>query len=154
MLMEIYQHDRPDMFQFVLLGELMGGRVQDLECAWKTANSILAGKELVVDVSAVTKADHLGVALLSRLRESGARLAASRPPNNVEFIQSIGIAVVASARRQSHRPMGFLRCFRSLLGIILRGACPQTDAPPGANWITQSSRPMLAFRSRGEFCIA
>jgi ABC-type transporter Mla MlaB component len=78
--MDMYQHDSATMFQFVLRGELIGDPVQDLEHAWKTAKSILAGKELVVDISGITNADPSGVDLLSRMRESGARLTAALTP--------------------------------------------------------------------------
>lgn len=77
--MEIYQHDSGVMFLFVLRGELIGSRVGELEQAWSTARSILRGKELVVDVSGVTNADREGVELLSRMRESGARLSPALP---------------------------------------------------------------------------
>ena len=55
--MDIYQHDSATMFQFVLRGELIGDRVRDLEHAWNTATSILAGKELVVDIAGITNAN-------------------------------------------------------------------------------------------------
>lgn len=76
--MDMHQHDRATMFEFVLRGELTGHRVVDLEHAWDTAKSILAGKELVVDIAGIVRADPAGVELLCRMRESGARLAAAR----------------------------------------------------------------------------
>jgi len=82
--MDMYQHDSATMFQFVLRGELMGDRVQDLAHAWNTARSILAGKDLVVDISGITSADPLGVDLLSRMRESGARLTPATPLRSEE----------------------------------------------------------------------
>jgi hypothetical protein len=83
------------MFQFVLRGELIGDRVRNLEHAWKTAKSILAGKELVVDISGITDADASGVDLLSRMRESGARLTAALPPESEGFVRSLGVPLVA-----------------------------------------------------------
>lgn len=73
--MEIYQHDSATMFRFVLRGELTGEAVKQLQNAWTTAKSILAGKILHIDLSGLTHADLPGVNLLSRMRESGARLA-------------------------------------------------------------------------------
>jgi anti-anti-sigma regulatory factor len=67
------------MFRFVVAGELNGSAAKELEQAWKTAASILNGKELVVDISGVTSADSSGADLLSRMRESGARLIAAAP---------------------------------------------------------------------------
>jgi ABC-type transporter Mla MlaB component len=77
--MDVYQHDSATMFRFVLLGELRGDRVAGLRHAWITAQSIVGTKELVVDISGITTADRAGVELLSRMRESGARLAAALP---------------------------------------------------------------------------
>ena len=77
--MDMYQHDSSTMFRFVLRGELRGERVEELEHAWTTARSILGTKELVVDISGITEADPAGVELLSRMRESGARLRTALP---------------------------------------------------------------------------
>jgi hypothetical protein len=56
---------------FVLHGEA----VKQLQNAWTTAKSILAGKILHIDLSGLTHADVTGLDLLSRMHESGARLA-------------------------------------------------------------------------------
>lgn len=93
--MEMYQHDSATTFQFVLRGELIGDRVRDLEYAWNTAKSILAGKELVVDISGIMNADTAGVDLLSRMRESGARLSAALPPESEGFLRSLGVPAAA-----------------------------------------------------------
>jgi hypothetical protein len=74
--MDVYLHDSSTALRFVLRGELAGGGAQDLEHAWTTANSILGSRELVVDISAVTDADACGRELLSRMRQSGARVTA------------------------------------------------------------------------------
>lgn len=93
--MEMYQHDSPTSFRFALAGELSGDRVQDLEHAWNTARSVLARKELVVDLSGVTYADSPGIDLLYRMRESGARLTAALPPQSEDFLRSLGVPVAA-----------------------------------------------------------
>ncbi len=93
--MEIYQHDSSATFRFVLRGQLAGSRVQELEHAWNAAKSILAGKELVVDISGVANADRAGLDLLSRMRESGARLSAALPPESEEFLRSLGVPAAA-----------------------------------------------------------
>ena len=111
--MDMYQHDRATMFQFVLRGELAGNQVQDLEHAWNTAQSILAGRELVVDISGITNASPPGVDLLSRLRKSGARLTAALPPESEEFLRSLGIPVAApGSRRTCLRARKLLRLAR------------------------------------------
>lgn len=87
--MEIYQHDSAAMFRFVLRGELIDGRVTELEHAWSTAKSILKGKELVVEISGITNADSRGVDLLFRMRESGARLSPELPRELEAFSEFI-----------------------------------------------------------------
>lgn len=72
--MDMYQHDSAASFRFVLRGELAGNGVWQLEHAWHTAKSILAGKDLIVDISRITNTDLPGRELLHRMRESGARL--------------------------------------------------------------------------------
>ena len=95
----MYLNDSAQNFEFVLHGELAGGAVQHLEQAWITATSILNGKEVFVDVSALTAADVRGFDLLSRMTESGARLRAARPPQSEDFLRSLGVRVVAPPRR-------------------------------------------------------
>jgi ABC-type transporter Mla MlaB component len=100
--MDMYQHDSATRFQFVLRGELNGNGVQDLEHAWSTAKSTLAGKELVVDISGITNADRSGVDLLSRMRDSGARLTAALPSESEDFLQSLGVPMAAPRGRRGN----------------------------------------------------
>jgi anti-anti-sigma regulatory factor len=112
--MIIYQHDSAMMYRFVLRGELAGQRVQELEQAWNTAKSILNGKELVIDVSGITDADQSGVGLLVRMRESGARLTATLPPESEELLRSLGLPVPAPrARFVRTSVLRLLRAYRS-----------------------------------------
>lgn len=112
--MTMYQHDSPTTYRFVLRGELAGERVQDLEQAWNTAKSILDGKELVVDVSGITDADHSGVGFLARMRESGARLTAALPPESEELLRSLGLPVPAPRSRFiGTSVLRLLRAYRS-----------------------------------------
>jgi anti-anti-sigma regulatory factor len=97
----------------VLSGELTGQQVQDLEQAWITAQSILNGKELVVDVSGLTRADEFGVDLLTRMRGSGARLTAALPPKSEELLRSLGLSVAAPRGQCARaRVLRFLRLAR------------------------------------------
>jgi ABC-type transporter Mla MlaB component len=89
--MQIVQHDSSAMFRFVLRGELTGKIVQELQHAWITARSILGSKELVVDVSGITKADPAGVEVLIRMRESGARLTAGGPTGSAGLLRTLGV---------------------------------------------------------------
>lgn len=89
--MDTYQHDSATMFRFVLRGELCGESVVDLQHAWITAQSILGTKDLVVDISGIRRADAAGLALLSRMRDLGARLVAALPAESLEFLHAMGI---------------------------------------------------------------
>lgn len=100
--MDMYQYDSATMFQFVLRGELIGDRVRELEHAWITAKSILEGKELIVDVSGITSADPSGVDLLSRMRESGARLTAALPAESEDFLRSVGVPMATPRGRHGN----------------------------------------------------
>ena len=75
--MDMYQHDSPNSFRFVLRGDLTDAGVQQLQFAWETAKSILNGKELIIEVSGLRRVDHAGSDLLARMRESGARITAA-----------------------------------------------------------------------------
>ena len=112
--MEMYQHDHAAMFRFVLRGSLTGGCVPELECAWTTAKSILNGRELAVDVSGLTNADPFGVELLSRMRDSGARLTAALPPASEELLRPLGVLVAApGGELLRNRVLRFLRLGRA-----------------------------------------
>jgi len=114
--MTTYLNDSVQTFEFVLHGELTGDAVRSLEQAWITATSILNGKEVFVDVSALKAADTQGFDLLSRMTESGARLRATRPPRSEDFLRSLGVLVVAPPRRSGWpRFLGMRRLF-SLFG--------------------------------------
>jgi ABC-type transporter Mla MlaB component len=122
--MEMHQHDSAQAFRFVLSGELAGDAVQQLEWAWETAKSILAGRDLIVDVSGIANADRSGGELLCRMRESGARLTAALPPVSGGFLRSLGVPVAAPTLR----PGLFARlCGRRSGGAILELTGRETD---------------------------
>ena len=110
--MKMLQHDSATMFRFVLQGELTGDRVREFEHAWTAARSILGTKALVVEISGITNADAAGVELLSRMRETGARLNAALPPASAEFIRSMGIPVAPPAQSPNTWTRKVLRVLR------------------------------------------
>jgi hypothetical protein len=105
--LDIYQHDSAAMLQFVLRGNLAGAPVKYMEHSWRTARSTLGTRRLVVDVAGLTGADSEGMELLSRMRESGARLTAAQPPVSPELTRSLGVPAGAHGRRQ-HRGTGIM----------------------------------------------
>ena len=110
--MEMYLNDSAKSFEFVLHGELTGNAVQSLKQAWITAASILNGKKVFVDVSALTAADADGMELLGRMTGSGARLRAARPAQSKEFLRSLGVPAVTPPRRSGWpRILGVRRLF-------------------------------------------
>lgn len=86
-VLDIYQHDSADTFRFVLREELAKIEVQQLQCTWETAKSILNGKDHIIEVSGVAKADSVGVDLLTRIRESGAQIIAARAPGCEDLLR-------------------------------------------------------------------
>ena len=115
--MQMYLNDSVKTFEFVLQGELTGNSVQSLEYAWITATSILNGKEVLVDVSALTAADAQGIELLDRMTGSGARLRAALPPHSEGFLRSLGVLVAA--------PPGV-----AALGYWASGGCSDSPRKP------------------------
>jgi ABC-type transporter Mla MlaB component len=109
----MYLNDSVKSFEFVLQGELTGDAVRSLEQAWMTATSILGGKDVFVDASALTAADADGMGLLCRMSGAGARLTAARHVQSPEFLSMLGVPQ-PSAPRHSSRPWmsGVLRLFR------------------------------------------
>ena len=108
--MDIYLHDRSAAFQFVLRGKLVGDWVQRLEHAWRTAMSVLQGKEVVVDLTGITDADPKGFDLLVRMRAAGARLTASQPARSNAILTRLGISLPRANRsRLGWRALRFLR---------------------------------------------
>jgi ABC-type transporter Mla MlaB component len=94
---DFYQHDSAAMFRFVLRGELCGASVEELEHAWTAAASVMREKELVVDLGGLTGADLAGIALLSRMRESGARFTSALPPQSDALARWLGVPFAAPA---------------------------------------------------------
>ena len=139
MSMEMYQHDSAARFRFVLRGALAGEQATELEHAWTTAESILTGKELVVDLSGLTGADESGVSLLSRMRAAGAQLTAAPPFASKEFLGLLGVPVVVPSGRFS--AAGFVRL---LCGRVFRRRVLESVASPmsDARMFTRGSRPL------------
>jgi hypothetical protein len=107
-----FQHDGAATFRFVLIGRLYGRYTEDLEHAWTTARSVINGKELVVDVSSVTGMDAAGSDLLSRMRNSGARVVLPTPPETGSVWTAWWRKCAAAVRRLVPTRLPILRALR------------------------------------------
>ena len=73
-MLRIFIHDQVPMTSFVLQGKLIGPWVKELEKYWDWAQGTRASKPMLVDLADVSFIDADGRALLTRMREKGARL--------------------------------------------------------------------------------
>jgi anti-anti-sigma regulatory factor len=112
--MILYQHDYAAMFRFVLIGDLTGESVDELRCAWQTAGSVLKGRDLVLDLSGLADVDADGLELLSRMKDSGARIESRQAPEREEIRRFLEFAPAATngnghARGRSRGWLRFVR---------------------------------------------
>ena len=61
-----YMHDGPDAFRFELTGRLSKDAARDLEQAWRTAESTIGKRLVIIDLSGLTGIDRHGHELLDR----------------------------------------------------------------------------------------
>jgi ABC-type transporter Mla MlaB component len=78
-MLRITVQDRPEQVTLMLEGQLIGAWVAEVENAWRTANSILVGRSLNLDLNAVDHVDGAGKYLLALIARSGTQLTASGP---------------------------------------------------------------------------
>ncbi len=74
--LEYYLHDEADALRIEIAGDLTGAGVSTIEHAWRTANSVLAGRHIVAGLMAVAEADADGRRLLLTWHRCGARIIA------------------------------------------------------------------------------
>jgi len=126
--MELYLHDHVATFRFVLRGELNASSARELEHAWQTASSVTAHKAVVVDVTALTRADSAGMDLLARMRRSGAVLTASasaaQSAAQEELLCSLG---VVPARLESRRVLRLAGWRQTLLRLLSAYRWPSSN---------------------------
>jgi hypothetical protein len=73
-MLRIFIHEHVPVTSFVLEGKLIGPWVQELERCWEDALAINASRTMFVDLADVSFIDAEGRALLTRMRQKGARL--------------------------------------------------------------------------------
>ena len=74
--LEYYLHDEADALRIEIAGDLAGAGVTSIGHALRTAKSTLAGRPIVVALTAVADADDEGRGLLRKWHRSGARIIA------------------------------------------------------------------------------
>ena len=87
-MLRITVQDEPAQVTLKLEGNLGGIWVAELEDSWRAVNSTLAGRSLLLDLTAVDRVDSAGNYLLALLRRSGAQLIASGTAMS-ELVRSI-----------------------------------------------------------------
>jgi hypothetical protein len=87
--LEYYLHDNPDALRIEIVGNLSGAGMASIEHAWRTSNSVLAGRHIVVDRTAVAEADGDGRRLLLSWHRCGARIIA-RSMDSRTLVESRG----------------------------------------------------------------
>ncbi len=112
--MLLYQHDQAESFRFVAIGDLEGDAVGEFRSAWRTASSVLRGRDFVVDLSGVTGAGQAGLDLLSEMQRAGVHLRAEQTPECVEVRRFLETAPAhpRAGRVQRGRARGWLRLAR------------------------------------------
>ena len=88
-----YIHDSIDALRFELIGELTEGDLPDLEGCWKTAQTTLDGRKLVIDTLQLESMDPAGRAWIDSMLAAGAqsleRDAVQRAPAKASLLRRV-----------------------------------------------------------------
>jgi anti-anti-sigma regulatory factor len=76
-MLRIYIHDEVPVTSFVVEGKLVGPWVKELERCWQSVMAANTSRSMLVDLAQVTFIDSEGRALLTRMRQKGAKLLSS-----------------------------------------------------------------------------
>lgn len=103
-------HDGATEFRLQVEGPLGAAEAGEVEACWKTAQSTIAGRAFVVDLSAAALPDGGAVALLMRLQASGAKVVAGGAPRAdrrfrlARCIPVLAACLLAHIRAWGHSP--------------------------------------------------
>jgi hypothetical protein len=109
--LQYYLHDELDAVRIEIVGNLSGAGVGSVEQAWRTANSVLAGRQIVVGLTAVAEADDDGRLLLLSWHRCGARIIARSMDSRTlaESIVGVSIPMAPAKSGWRQRSSAFLR---------------------------------------------
>lgn len=85
---EYYLHDEADALRIEIAGNMTGAGVRSIQHALRTAESTLAGRPIIVALTAVAEADDDGRGLLRTWHRGGARIIARCMDSRI-FVESI-----------------------------------------------------------------
>jgi ABC-type transporter Mla MlaB component len=95
--MRYYLHDGAAAFRLKLYGNLSGQDVTEVEQCWRTAESTIAGRRFVVELSDVTAVDEAGAALLLLWSRHGAQFLATSAQARLLVHPIVGDALIQAA---------------------------------------------------------
>ncbi len=107
-------HNFAREFHLALEGPFTSAEVPEVESRWRTAASIISGKDFRVDLDEVTFADESARALLTSMYAQGARFVANGA-------QARGIAGEIAGRDLKPapaEPRGIARLYRNIAGLL------------------------------------
>jgi hypothetical protein len=113
--LKYYIHDEPDALRIEIAGDLSGAAVGSLESAWRTANSVLDRRQLIIGLSAFAEADDDGRGLLAKWHRSGARIIARTADSSLLAEGILGAPVRIAPGRTARR---------RLIDLLLRRPAP------------------------------
>ena len=107
--LDYYIHDHSDAVRLSIISNLSGPGVASLDQAWRTANSVQCGRELVIDLAA-TCADEHGRNLILCWHRTGARIIARSSQSRAfaEGILGVPVPILAADPGWWQRLSGFL----------------------------------------------
>ena len=136
-MMRYYMHDGSAAFSFALAGYLSLEGALELEQAWRTASSVIGGRDLIVDLSYVTGVDDAGRELLLKWHAYGARLVAisAEARARVQSMTDLPVMLLGTSPKASTR-LPFRTAALSLAAfyMLLFPATARAGSRTGTTW--------------------
>jgi len=101
--LEYYLHDEADALRIEIAGDMTGAGVRSIQHALRTAESTLAGRPIIVGLTAVAEADDDGRGLLRIWHRGGARIIARSTDSRTLAESILGTSVPMSPAKSGWR---------------------------------------------------